>query len=299
MLTLPIPQFVATTGAYPIFGEGGPPIFTAGMLQSYAGTMPAFGAPRAQGQLLPTGEYQILYSLYGTLYGGDGIQRFALPNLEGRTIVGGRQVGQGDAARLTMTYMIAAESGGMAPFVGAVAVYGGNRVPDGWLPADGSLRSIASLPELFQAIGTTFGGDGATSFALPNLQGTAAVGTGAGVKLGQPVAGTVPGLGLNYAICTTNGVYPHPSGGGDFPENEPYLGQVLACATPQLPKGWAMCDGTQLPTLQYQALFSLLGYAYGGAGSAFALPDLQGRMMVGGLPGASGEPKLEVPMPAA
>lgn len=48
------------------------------------------------------------------------------------------------------------------------------------------------------------------------------------------------------------------------------------------PKGWALCDGQQLPINQNQALFSLLGTRYGGNGqTTFALPDLRGRVIAG------------------
>jgi|JI8StandDraft_1071087.scaffolds.fasta_scaffold07896_4 microcystin-dependent protein len=62
----------------------------------------------------------------------------------------------------------------------------------------------------------------------------------------------------------------------------PFLGMIRAFAFPQVPKGWAACNGQLLPINQYQALYSLLGTAYGGDGrTTFALPDLRGRAIVG------------------
>lgn len=59
---------------------------------------------------------------------------------------------------------------------------------------------------------------------------------------------------------------------------EPYLGEVKMISFSYAPKGWALCDGQLLPINQNQALFSLLGTAYGGDGvNTFALPDLRGR----------------------
>jgi microcystin-dependent protein len=296
MSTLAMQQLVATNGYYPSY-DGGPPVFTAGMVQAYAGTGPAFGAPQAQGQLQSIMQNPMLYSIYGGSYGGDGTQNFALPNLDQRSIVGGRP-GQIGAGSLAMTYMIAAESGGRVPFAGAVATFGGGRPPGGWLACDGSLLPIGSYDELYSVIGTVFGGDGRTNFALPNLSAAAAVGTGKGVTLGQKVSGTVPGLGLNYLVCISNALFPVPSGNGSFPDNEPYLGQVLAYAGSRPPQGWAACNGAMMPVPQFQALFSVFGYTYGGSGSAFALPDLGGRMIVGGKPGGTGDAKMEMPMPA-
>ncbi|HVJ02055.1 MAG TPA: phage tail protein [Sphingomonas sp.] len=299
MSTLAIPQLVALNGVYPAFGGGWPVYFTTGMIQTYAGAGEIFGAPPARGQLVSVQQLPMLYSIFGSAYGGNGPTQFALPNLDQRSVVGGQRVGLQGQGTLTMTYMIAVEAAGMAPFVGAVVAFGGSRIPEGWLPADGSLLQIDACNGLFGAIGNRFGGDGETNFALPNLNGAAAVGTGAGVVLGQKLSGPVPGLGLNYAICAGGGIYPSPGGNGSFPDNEPFLGQVLACAAMQLPKGWMACDGALLDARQNPALFSLLGYAYGGSGPTFALPDLRGKMIVGGTAGAQAAEAPQMPMPTA
>ncbi|AVS79069.1 phage tail protein [Paracidovorax avenae] len=63
---------------------------------------------------------------------------------------------------------------------------------------------------------------------------------------------------------------------------DPILGQIILWATPWIPRGWAICDGTLLSIQQNAALFSLIGTAYGGNGvSTFALPDLRNRVPVG------------------
>lgn len=60
-----------------------------------------------------------------------------------------------------------------------------------------------------------------------------------------------------------------------------YIGQVCFFAFQRPPQGWLPCDGRLLPIMQYQALFSLLGTAYGGDGRTnFGLPDLRGRVPV-------------------
>lgn len=61
-----------------------------------------------------------------------------------------------------------------------------------------------------------------------------------------------------------------------------YLGQICYFAYTRPFEGWLPCDGRLLSIYDYQALFSLLGTAYGGDGhTTFALPDLRGRVAVG------------------
>jgi microcystin-dependent protein len=61
-----------------------------------------------------------------------------------------------------------------------------------------------------------------------------------------------------------------------------YLGQICYFAYTRSFDGWLPCDGRLLNIMQYQALYSLLGNAYGGDGrTTFALPDLRGRVAVG------------------
>ncbi|RYF79273.1 MAG: phage tail protein [Comamonadaceae bacterium] len=63
---------------------------------------------------------------------------------------------------------------------------------------------------------------------------------------------------------------------------DPFLGETRAFAFGITPKGWAPCDGRLMAVQQNQALFSLLGVAYGGDGiTTFALPDLRGRTPLG------------------
>jgi microcystin-dependent protein len=62
---------------------------------------------------------------------------------------------------------------------------------------------------------------------------------------------------------------------------EPFLAELRLMSFNFAPKGWAQCNGQQLPINQNQALFSLLGTTYGGNGqTTFGLPDLRGRVPV-------------------
>ena len=57
------------------------------------------------------------------------------------------------------------------PFIGEIRCFGFNFAPFGWAQCNGQLQSIAQNTALFSILGTTYGGDGVTTFALPNLQG--------------------------------------------------------------------------------------------------------------------------------
>jgi microcystin-dependent protein len=58
-----------------------------------------------------------------------------------------------------------------SPYVGEIRMFGGNFAPAGWLLCQGQVLPIAEYETLFNLIGTTYGGDGQNTFALPDLQG--------------------------------------------------------------------------------------------------------------------------------
>jgi microcystin-dependent protein len=68
-------------------------------------------------------------------------------------------------------------------FIGEIRMFGGNYAPRDWAFCNGQMMSIAQYSALFALIGTTYGGDGITTFALPNLQSRLAVGEGSGPGL--------------------------------------------------------------------------------------------------------------------
>src|ERR1700690_3704894 len=71
------------------------------------------------------------------------------------------------------------------PYVGEIRMFAGNFAPQNWMFCDGSLLSIAEFEVLFVLIGTTYGGNGTTTFALPDLRGRAPIHQGAGFVIGQ------------------------------------------------------------------------------------------------------------------
>ncbi|MDL9979515.1 phage tail protein [Microbacterium sp. ASV49] len=71
------------------------------------------------------------------------------------------------------------------PFVGEIRLFAGSFAPAGWAICDGSLVAISQYETLFQLIGTTYGGDGQSTFALPDLRGRAPLHPGPSHVLGQ------------------------------------------------------------------------------------------------------------------
>jgi microcystin-dependent protein len=76
------------------------------------------------------------------------------------------------------------------PFLGQIQSFGFNFAPSGWTQCNGQLMAINQNQALFSLLGTTFGGDGISTFALPNLQGRLGISQGPGFVLGA-VSGEV------------------------------------------------------------------------------------------------------------
>lgn len=325
-------------------GGPGTGSFTMGMIRNFAGNFDPGADLMANGQLLSIQQNSALFSLLGVTYGGDGRTTFALPNLTNRlTVSEGVAPGVGSyvsgqifgstSIDLLQQNLPVSSGGGTAPVSneqpslttqyiiriddifgtdaagvqgGEIVQFAGGRTPMGYFDCDGRALSISEYPALFATIGTTFGGDGVTTFNIPDLRGRSAVGTGGptGVQLGQqlgavntgitlanmpfemggsgqPVNNFGPSLGLNYLIRTDGAIYPSRDD-GSAPEEEYYLGEIIIYAGSDVPPGFARCDGSVISISQNAALYSLLGVSYGGNGSStFALPNFSGRSAVG------------------
>lgn len=101
--------------------------------------------------------------------------------------------------------------------VGEIALFAGNFPPQGWKFCEGQLLDINEYIILYSVIGNTYGGDGKTTFALPDLRGVVPVGItssgiAGGAKLPSSLTGTggPAGLGLHYCICY-HGFFPTPA----------------------------------------------------------------------------------------
>lgn len=83
------------------------------------------------------------------------------------------------------------------PFVAQITMFGGNFAPRGWALCDGQLLPIAQNQALFAILGTTYGGDGRTTLALPDLRGRAPLHEGTGPGLSQRRLGSKGGTERN------------------------------------------------------------------------------------------------------
>ena len=93
------------------------------------------------------------------------------------------------------------------PFIGEVKLFGFNFAPKGYATCQGQILSIAQNTALFSLLGTTYGGNGTTTFALPDLQGRAAIGQGTGPGLPSHSMGELAGT-PNVTLLTAN-IPPH------------------------------------------------------------------------------------------
>ncbi|HNP71261.1 MAG TPA: tail fiber protein [Kouleothrix sp.] len=75
------------------------------------------------------------------------------------------------------------------PYIGEIRLFGGNFAPYGWFFCDGSTLQISQYETLFSLIGTTYGGDGQTTFQLPDLRGRLPIHQGQGNGLSLRVIG--------------------------------------------------------------------------------------------------------------
>lgn len=218
------------------------------------------------------------------------------------------QFSQGQVQTLGMNYYIATVgvfpsqnslNNTGSPYLGQIMLHSSNRVPSGWALCDGSLMNLSQNTALFSVLGTTYGGNGTTNFALPDLRARVPMGVGAisnatppalvegtsvvplvsSIGWGATSQGQVQALGVNYLIAI-NGAFPMQ--GGSMNTSGALLGQLMLFAGATAPMGWAFCDGSLLNVATNTALFNLLGTTYGGNGTTnFALPDLRARVPMG------------------
>jgi len=88
------------------------------------------------------------------------------------------------------------------PYVGEIRMFAGNFAPAGWMLCSGQLLPISEFETLFNLIGTTYGGDGQSTFALPNLQSRVPIHFGNGFTLAETG-------GVETVTLTTNQIPAH------------------------------------------------------------------------------------------
>jgi microcystin-dependent protein len=94
-----------------------------------------------------------------------------------------------------------------SPFIGQIMIFGGQFAPAGWALCAGQMLSVAEDNQLFQLIGTTYGGDGVNTFALPDLRGCVPLGQGQGPGLSSYQVGQT--VGVESVTLTTSQMPPH------------------------------------------------------------------------------------------
>jgi microcystin-dependent protein len=90
-----------------------------------------------------------------------------------------------------------------SPFVAEIRMFGGNFAPTGWASCDGQLMPISQNTALFSLLGTFYGGDGKSTFALPQLEGASPMGAGDGTGLSQRFLGEMFGT-PNVTLLTSD-----------------------------------------------------------------------------------------------
>ena len=172
----------------------------------------------------------------------------------------------------------------MEGYFGEVRLFAGTFAPRNWAFCDGSVLQISSNTALFSLLGDLYGGDGRTTFGLPDLRGRLAIGAlergpspyalakaaGAAEVPTQPIQAATTGgttatvnsvaaasgnnvqpvLGLNYVICSL-GIFPPRSDGNGAPGcdgdgTDGCVGEIRLFAGTFAPANWALCDGSVL-----------------------------------------------------
>ncbi len=96
------------------------------------------------------------------------------------------------------------------PFVGEIRMFAGQFAPRGWAFCDGQLIAVSANDALFSLLGTVYGGDGRTTFGLPDLRGRLAIHTGAGPGLTPRALGSKSGD--EHVTLTANQLGGHTHG---------------------------------------------------------------------------------------
>jgi microcystin-dependent protein len=103
------------------------------------------------------------------------------------------------------------------PFLGEIRAVAFSYAPSGWLPCDGRSLPIQTYSALFSLLGTTFGGDGQTTFKLPDLRGRSMVGMGQGPGLSAITQGELDGSENITLLQTQMPAHAHTAGGTGAP----------------------------------------------------------------------------------
>lgn len=296
--TLPEPfalaQLLPLEGAPPTDGADG---YTLGMVRaSLAGAFA--NIPHCDGSLVDSADRPVLRWVLGETFGGGNSRASAIPRLAGRVVVGATEAmppGTVDRERhaIAMRYLVCVEGLGPdvlsppdAPLIGQVVPYAGGPVPRGWMAAEGQLLPIRGNERLYSYVGNGFGGDGMTRFALPDLRGRVAVGSGRlasgrSIEVGERIdaaADGIPALALGFHLIH--------SGAWLAPDadrlDQPFVGEVMMLAARARVEAGVPLDGRRLIARSSGMLANVLEVrADPATGGVIDLPDLAGRALAG------------------
>ena len=297
MSSVPITQLVATNGNDPRSGRANATHVT-GLVHSFAGDYPANGAAPAAGQGITAEAYPGLREVIGSpgIFGGNG-DAVVLPDLRGRAVIGtgwrqNSEIGAvgHDGRTITLNWIIALSglfpTGAATPAMGHIRPFLGTEVPSGWALCHGQTMNLMINRTLFAVLGTAFGGNGHSTFLLPDLVGRTPVGIKPGeIALGQQVEiGGIPALGMNMLVAA-EGYQPKRDGNGWFPDYDAMAGDVVLAASTiarMTEDGMVSADGRTLPIARHRNLFAAVGTRWGGDGvETVGVPDLRGKILVG------------------
>ncbi len=124
----------------------------------------------------------------------------------------------------------------MDAYIGEIRIFCGTYAPMGWVFCLGQSLQIAQYPALYSIIDTTYGGDGKTTFGLPNLQGRVPVGVGAGPGLSTYTLGKIGG-NIEYTAAVLSSHSHSLNGTSHLSTQETAQGAVLANTLPR-PQFW-------------------------------------------------------------
>ncbi len=184
-------------------------------------------------------------------------------------------------------------------YLGEIRAVAYDFAPQGWVFCEGQELGIFANIALFSLMGDTFGGDGISTFRLPDLRGRVPIGAGQGPGLPEYFLGGTNGSAQTALTVSNLPAHTHSVPGGNTASTgngvpldnlQPSRGlnffigansDILIAVYNFQPDGYALCDGRTLPITGNEMLFGKIGTNYGGNGTTnFKIPDLRGRAVI-------------------
>ena len=221
-----------------------------GEIRLWAGVFEPEGWMYCDGRVLPikTGPESeaAVFTVLGSRFGGDGTTTFALPNQADIVLPIGR-------LRYIISVNGPSPTSGLAGLLSEVRIFP-YAAPSNYAECRGELLYIDNNGPLYSLLGSSYGGDGIHTFALPKL----------------PRLVPAKGPGIEYSICL-NGAY--PAIGDTF---EGYVGNVrnYAGEVRTIPSNWAQCNGHTVNVVDNEHAITIINYRFGGSGAEMTMPNV-------------------------